>query len=117
VAIFYRSIEGRHDFEDVCELALRRCGAKPARFEVGAYKGRSTCFLAERIRELSVAVELDAVDTLEADANAGRSDLWPFFAGNLEQASLLSQIVVHKRSSIEAASGFGDRSARSFGGG
>jgi len=111
VADFYQSIEGWFDFDDIYELALRRCGSKPARFvEVGAYKGRSTCYMAERIQETHLDIRFDVVDTFEGDEDVGRCDLWPEFAGNLQRANLLSRMTVHRCRSVEAASSFADQS-------
>jgi len=111
VAHFYQSIEGWFDFDDIYELALRRCGGKTAGFvEVGAYKGRSTCYLAERIRETGLPVRLDVVDTFAGDADVGRGDLWPAFAANLDRAGLLSEITAHRCCSVKAAAAFHDQS-------
>jgi len=109
----YHSIEGWFDFDDIYELALRRCSwRKPARFvEVGAYKGRSACYMAERLVETGLeGVSLAVVDTFAGDDAVGHGDLWPEFAGNLERAGLLTRLAVHRRPSVEAARGFADRS-------
>jgi hypothetical protein len=111
MAVAYQSIEGWFDFDDIYELALRRCGSKPARLvEVGAYKGRSTCYLAERIRETGLDVRFDVVDTFAGNEDVGHGDLWPEFAANLERAGLLSNLTVHRRSSVGAAATFKDQS-------
>lgn len=89
MAVFYQSIEGWFDFDDIYELAIRRCGSKPARFvEVGAYKGRSTCYLAERILEMGQDIRFDAVDTFAGDPHVGHGDLWQEFAANLARVGL-----------------------------
>src|SRR3984957_12347580 len=69
MASAYQSIEGWFDFDDIYELALRRCSArKPARFvEVGAYKSRSSCYMAERLAETGLDVRFDIVDTFAGD--------------------------------------------------
>jgi predicted O-methyltransferase YrrM len=101
---FFQSIEGWFDFDDIYELALRRCGSRSAHFvEIGCYKGRSTCYLAERIRETGLDVRLDAVDTFQGDVHVGYGDLWPEFAANLEQAGVLCRVQVHRASSSAAA--------------
>jgi hypothetical protein len=111
MASVYQSIEGWFDFEDIYELALRRCGSKPARFvEIGAYKGRSTCYMAEQVRESGRDIRFDVVDTFSGDDDVGHGDLWPQFAANLERAGLLSRITPHRRVSPEAANAFADQS-------
>ena len=112
VASAYQSIEGWFDFDDIYELALRRCSArKSARFvEVGAFKGRSTCYMAERLAESGLDVSFDVVDTFAGDDDVGYADLWPDFAANLERAGLLSRLSAHRRPSVEAARDFPDQS-------
>ena len=108
----YQSIEGWFDFDDIYELALRRCSArKPAQFvEVGAFKGRSTCYMAERLAETGLDVRFDVVDTFAGDDDVGHADLWPEFAANLERAGLLSRLTAHRRLSADAAADVEDGS-------
>ena len=104
MASFYQSIEGWFDFDDIYDLALRRCGSRSAHFvEIGSYKGRSTCYLAERIRETGLDVRLDAVDTFQGDVHVGYRDIWPEFAANLERAGVLSRVRVQRCTSSTAA--------------
>ncbi len=112
MASTYQSIEGWFDFDDIYELALRRCSArKSARFvEVGAYKGRSTCYMAERLAERSLDVRFDVVDSFAGDDDVGHGDLWPQFAANLERAGLLSRLTAHRALSVDAAATFADQS-------
>jgi predicted O-methyltransferase YrrM len=111
VSGYYQSIEGWFDFDDIYELALRRCGSRAARFvEIGAFKGRSTCYLAERIRETGLDIRFDVVDTFAGDPDVGYADLWPDFATNLARAGVLSLITAHRCESVAAAEAFEDRS-------
>jgi glycosyl transferase family 25 len=110
LAVFYESIEGWFDFDDIYELALRRCGSKPAWFvEVGAYKGRSTCYLAERIRETGLDIRFDVVDTFAGDPHVGQCDSWPEFLANLERAGLFFTLTLHRCLSVDAAATFPDQ--------
>ncbi len=111
MAHFYQSIDGWFDFDDIYELALRRCGSKPARFvEIGAYKGRSACYMAERIRETAMDIQFEVVDTFMGGDDVGHDDLWPAFAANFERAGLLSRTTVHRCPSLDAARSFADGS-------
>jgi hypothetical protein len=57
LAVFYQSIEGWFDFDDLYRLAVRRCGSKLARFvEIRAYKGAPPVILAERVREAGMDI-------------------------------------------------------------
>ena len=106
----YASIDGWFDFDDVYELALSR-NTGPAHFvEIGAYKGRSACYMAERIRELGREVRFDVVDTFKGDEHIGADDLWPAFADNLARAGLLECVTAHRALSVEAAKEFADES-------
>jgi predicted O-methyltransferase YrrM len=106
----YASIDGWFDFDDIYELALGRCRA-PARFvEIGAYKGRSACYMAERIRELGLDVRFDVVDTFQGDEHIGADDLWPAFSENLSRAGLLDSVSAHRALSVDAAKEFAHES-------
>ncbi|WP_050420603.1 class I SAM-dependent methyltransferase [Bradyrhizobium tropiciagri] len=112
MAKMFQEIEGWFDFDDIYELALRRSSSrKPARFvEIGAYKGRSSCYLAERIAETGKAIRLDVVDTFAGDPDVGERDLWPEFAANLARAGVLPRVQSHRCASLDAAPRFADGS-------
>jgi hypothetical protein len=112
MATTFESIEGWFDFDDIYELALRRSSRhKPARFvEIGAYKGRSACYLAERIVETGKPICFDVVDTFAGDPDVGEGDLWPEFCANLARAGVLARVQAHRCASLAAASQFTDGS-------
>lgn len=103
----YLPVPGWFDFDDLYELALRRCGSRPACFvEIGAYLGRSTLYMAERIRETGADISFHVVDSFAGDVHVGYRDLWPAFAANLERAGLLGSVTVHRADSRRAAAAF-----------
>jgi predicted O-methyltransferase YrrM len=111
MASHYLSIEGWFDFENIYELVLRRAGSKKAHIvEVGAYKGRSSCYMAERMRATGAQISFDVVDTFCGDADVGRFDLWPEFAANLERAGVLDSVRPCRAASVQAAKAHGDGS-------
>ncbi len=112
MAKIFETIEGWFDFDNIYELALRRASFhKPARFvEIGVYKGRSACYLAERIVETGRPVRFDVVDTFVGSPDVGEQDLWSEFCANLTRAGLLSRIEPHRCASLDAASEFSDGS-------
>ncbi len=112
MARMFESIEGWFDFDDIYELALRRSSHnKPAHFvEIGAYKGRSSCYLAERIAETGKAIQFDVVDTFAGDPDVGERDLWPEFSANLARAGVLARVEAHRCTSLAAAPQFADGS-------
>ena len=92
MATMFESIEGWFDFDDIYELALRRSSAhKHVRFvEIGAYEGRTACYLAERIAETGKPVHFDVVDTFAGAARAREICVMPdnrFFVGLVHSAN------------------------------
>jgi Methyltransferase domain len=108
---FYQSIEGWFDFDDIYELALGRYRRRSTRFvKIGASKGRSACYMAERIRELGLDIRFDVVDTFQGDEHIGADYLWPAFSDNLARAGLLSGVTAHRALSVVAVQEFATNS-------
>ena len=102
----YTSIGGMFDFDDVYDLALDRYGRGPARFvEVGSFLGRSTCYMAERIKQRGLSVAFSSFDPW-----AGNDDGWAALADNLRRAEVSSLVDIHRRPSPDASAAFADRS-------
>jgi len=101
------SVEDRFDFDDLYELALRRCGSRPARFvKIGACRSRSALYMAERIHKTGADVQFHIVDTFAGDRHVGDQDLWPEFAASFDRAGLLSLITAHRATSERSAAVF-----------
>jgi len=76
----------------------------PARFvEIGAYKGRSSWYLAERIAETGKAIHFDVVDTFAGDPDVGERDLRPEFSANLARAGVLARVEAHRWGQLSAS--------------
>ena len=61
---FYQDIQGWFDFQDLYKDMVKK--HDNAKFvEVGAWKGKSTCFLAVEILNQKKKIKLDAIDSYE----------------------------------------------------
>jgi len=66
----WANIEGWFDFQEVYELALSKVTNKPAAFiEIGAWMGKSSAYMASRIRDLKLPIDFYAVDTWQGSQN------------------------------------------------
>lgn len=116
---FYQGIEGWFDFEDIYRAAVAQAPS-PAHFvEVGAFLGRSTCFLGVEIINSGKAIELDVVDTFRGTPDTAHmllSKMDPPDLGTLfEQfrkntAPVWHALTVIPLSSLEAARLYADGS-------
>jgi hypothetical protein len=60
---FYQTIEGWFDFEDVYREMVKRANFISHFVEVGAFKGKSTAYMAVEIANCKKAIRFDVVDT------------------------------------------------------
>ena len=102
----YTAIGGMFDFDDVYDLALDRYDHEPAKFvEVGSFLGRSTCYMAERIRQRGAHVTFSSFDPW-----FGNDDGWTTLVDNLRRSGVLPLIDLQRRPSPDIADAFADRS-------
>jgi len=67
--MYYESIDGWFDFQNVYDHAITLAQNGSHFVEVGAWLGRSTCYLAEKIKESGKEIRLDAIDTWKGSPN------------------------------------------------
>lgn len=109
---FYFSIPGWFGFEDIYREAVERYDG--VFVEVGAWKGRSTAFLAVQAIRSGKPIELHVVDTFAGSDEAAHHEdpdlpnLRAVFDCNLEP--VLERLTVHQMTSVEAAGLFADGS-------
>lgn len=109
---FYFSIDGWFGFEDIYREAVERYDG--VFVEVGAWKGRSTAFLAVAAIRSGKPIDLHVVDTFAgSDEDAHRTDpdignLRAVFDRNMEPVAHF--LTVHQMESVEAAKQFSDAS-------
>lgn len=116
------SIDGWFDFARLYDEALDGAQARgrPSTFvEVGAWKGRSTAYLAEEIKRRILPVTLYAVDTWKGMPFGGLDrevaeryggDLFPTFLRNMSRAGVLDYVRPVQKPSTAAAADFPDGS-------
>lgn len=109
---FFFSIPGWFGFEDIYREAVDRLDGTFV--EIGAWKGRSTAFLAVTAIRNGKPIDIHVVDTFAgSDEDAHRDDpdiggLRAVFDRNM--APVADRLTVHQMTSIEAAALFPDRS-------
>jgi len=60
---FYENLQGWFDFEDIYSRMVREAASGAHFVEVGAYLGKSTCFMAVEILNSGKNIRFDVVDT------------------------------------------------------
>lgn len=123
MASYYQNIKGWFNFSDLYDQMIARIPeGQNARFvEVGVWRGRSLCYMAERLLETGrhLEIELFAVDTwqgseeaqftLDEAVEAGGS-MKPTFDANMQAAGVSKVIQAIEMPSVEAAEQFEDES-------
>jgi len=117
--MYYHKIEGHFNFEKVYDMALAEASNDSVLVEVGTYLGKSTCYMAERIKQLQYDIEFHAIDNfigspddqklLERIKQLG-GDIFDLFLDNMKRAGVLDFIIPHRADSAEAAKLFEDES-------
>lgn len=116
--MFYQNIEGHFNFEKVYDKALSIAKDGDIFVEVGSFLGKSTCYMAERIKQLNLKIKFHTIDTFVGIPSAKRmfkrikqlGDIYNLFMENMKKANVLDKIIVHKMKSIEASKLFADNS-------
>jgi hypothetical protein len=116
---FYKQIPGWFDYEDVYERAVQQANPGAVFVEIGAWLGRSTAYLAERIKHCNKGIQLYVVDTWKGSPGeraheqvvrrAGGS-IYPIFLANMRTAQLDDVILPMPMRSDQAAQSFADES-------
>lgn len=114
----FESIEGWFDFADLYTSFVGQFPNGSHFVEVGAWKGKSTCFMAEAIRASGKSICFDVVDTWQGsvehestvDAIGGGDRLFLEFLHNMRSAGVLSMITPIRLPSCVAVQFYEDRS-------
>ncbi len=115
---YYASIEGWFSFADLYKGAVERFPSGSHFVEVGAWKGKSTCFMAEAIRASGKAIRFDVVDTWQGSveharavtAAGGGDQIYLQFLRNMQAAGVLNVMTPIRLSSCMAAQLYTDQS-------
>lgn len=111
--MIYKSIPGWFDFEAFYDLMIQTLNKKEYStfVEIGVWKGRSTAYMAERIKDTGAHIDFYAIDTFEGSPNERLHQKDPDIR-TLHQVALtnlhdlLGYVTVVKKSSLEAVENF-----------
>lgn len=107
---FYESIHGWFDFQDIYQLALSRVNGSARFVEVGAYKGKSTAFMAVNILNSGKDIQFDVVDNFIGRTGQIMDNdyLYNVFNHNMQ---LVSDVInLYRKNSSDAAKKYQDES-------
>ena len=86
-------IDGWFDFRDVYDYVAKTIPDDGTFTEVGAWKGKSICYLRDRLADLGKdGVDLIAVDTFEGDPDTGEENVWGQFLSNIGERDVSAYI-------------------------
>jgi predicted O-methyltransferase YrrM len=112
---YYQRIQGWFDFAEVYDRAVQQAAPEANFVEIGAWRGRSTCYLASRIKMSAKKINLWVVDTWKGSTGtyaeqlmkqalaANDGDLFPEFLENMRQGGVVDLVQPLQMRSIEAA--------------
>ena len=115
----YQRIPGWFTFPNLYESAVSEATEDDSLVEVGAWLGRSTAFLGQRVKASGKKLKVVVVDTFQgspeepsmvASAQALGGSVRPFFERNMRLADVLELIDIRETPSVDAASAIRDRS-------
>ena len=81
-------IEGWFDFRDVYDYVAATMPEQGHFVEVGAWKGKSVVYLADRLKDLGKNFAPDCVDSFKGDDDTGKSDILAEFMANTQSRGI-----------------------------
>lgn len=81
-------IEGWFDFRDVYDYVAASLPEDGHFVEVGAWKGKSAVYLADRLKDLGKNFAPDCVDSFKGDDDTGKSDILAEFMANTQSRGI-----------------------------
>lgn len=116
----WESIPGWFDWQQIADEQIDHRQKTGGVFvEIGSYLGRSTAYVAERIKWRLAPIEFHVVDTWRGSANEPamretlarfNDDLYDQWQQNMSRAGVLPYVIPHRMTSLEAAATFHDGS-------
>lgn len=111
----YKNIEGWFDFEDIYEKMVNEF-SNGIFIEIGAWKGKSTAFMAQKIKDSNKDIKFYTVDTFLGNNNdelctpKNGENIFEIFKSNIKKCSVDNYVNVIRDTSEKAASSFTDNS-------
>jgi glycosyltransferase involved in cell wall biosynthesis len=99
-------IHGWFDFRDVYDYVAKKIPECGQFVEVGAWKGKSAVYLADRLEDINKPIKFHVVDTFKGDDETGRVEVLEEFKNNRGSR----EISIIEGDSAESASQFADDS-------
>jgi len=113
----WQNILGWFDFPEIYDEAVDRAQSQDILVEIGAWFGKSTAYLAEKIIDSKKDITFYTVDTWQGSpesatqrgiVNAHGGDLFPAFWRNMTQAGVQDAVIPLQMTSEEASQVFED---------
>lgn len=117
----WTDVKGYFSYTYLYDLPFKHCPDDAVFVEVGAWMGRSTCYMAEQIKKSSKNIKFYAVDTWDGsdeeehqrivqELKENDSSLFEVFKSNLQKCGVEDYVIPIQSTSLEAASQFEDNS-------
>ena len=112
--MYYSKIYGHFNFEFLYEEVVNKFNSGSVFVEIGAYLGKSTCFLAEKIISSGKNIKLNVIDNW-ADSSSDLAlngeikkfgDIYAIFLSNMTKAGVIDKLNVIKGDSAASANFF-----------
>ena len=104
----WSEIDGWFDFEDIYDQAIARAAESSVFVEVGAWQGRSTAYMASRIKDSGKKIAFYVVDLWESSSGYGLENVFSIFETNMFECGVRKYVLPLRESSLQAAASFAD---------
>lgn len=106
----YNNIQGWFDFQNIYEMAVKLY-PKGNFIELGSWFGKSTCFMAELIKEQNLDINFFAIDLFENYVVEDKGENVYFkFLKNMIESDVANKVIPIKSKTQDAAVLFADKS-------
>lgn len=115
---FYKNIYGYFDFENIYK-AIVEAFPKGRFIEIGTWLGKSTCFMAELIKEGNLPIKFYGIDNFKGEINATDQQkivadegglVYNKFLRNMKDAGVIDYVTAINMDSVQAAALFDNQS-------
>ena len=115
MAHYYKNIKGAFNFEEVYDDIISISNDGDIFVEIGSWLGRSTCYMAEQIKNSGKKIEFHCIDPYigtPGDASWNPDGYYQEFLNNMKNAKVDDIVISHKIESEEASSLFENESLK-----
>lgn len=116
--MYYSKIYGHFNYEFLYDEVVERFDSGSVFVEIGAYLGKSTCYLAEKIIESGKNIKFNVIDNWVGDPSdkvlaeeiRKIGDVYSMFLNNMTKAGVLNKLNVVRGDSAKSSSLFENKS-------